>query len=72
MTSDESPRGGLQAPAAMRQPECELDVSAERWAVLAPKLRALMDDFRRLEALDDPALEPVLAACPPDGGDDAG
>ena len=59
MASDDSPQAGVPTGAAERPPGSELALSAERWASLAPKLRTLLDDFRRLEALDDPALEPA-------------
>ena len=72
MAGTESPRAGLQASAVEQWPGSELAVSAERWAVLAPRLRTLMDDFRQLEALDDPTLEPVTSAGVVDWADDAG
>ena len=58
MASDDSPQAGVPAGAA------------ERWATLAPKLRVLLDDFRQLEALDDPALEPATPVELLDDGDD--
>ena len=59
MASDDAPQAGVPAGAAEPRPGSELALSAERWAYLAPRLRALLDDFRQLEALDDPALEPA-------------
>ncbi len=37
----------------------EITLSAERWVVLAPKLQALLADFRKLEAIDPLDGEPV-------------
>lgn len=37
----------------------ELPLDDERLAVLLPKLRQLMEDFRVLEALDQPDVEPL-------------
>jgi hypothetical protein len=39
----------------------DLALSAERRAVLAPKLRALLQEFRQLEALAGPDVEPWYA-----------
>jgi hypothetical protein len=34
-------------------------LSAERRTILAPKLRALLEDFARLQELEDPDVQPV-------------
>ncbi len=38
----------------------EIILSEERRAVLAPKLRVLLDDFRHLAELETPETEPVV------------
>jgi hypothetical protein len=37
----------------------QLPLNAERRAMLAPKLKALLADFAQLQALEPPELEPV-------------
>lgn len=42
-------------------PVCgELLLTEARLALLAPKLRALLEDFRRLEGLESPDVEPAF------------
>lgn len=37
----------------------EIALSDERWATLAPKLRLLLEDLRKLAELESPDLEPM-------------
>lgn len=48
----------------------ELRLTAERLAALAPKLRALLDDFAHLTALESPELEPAFGTVATREGDD--
>ena len=48
----------------------ELPLSEERWAYLRPRLSELLEDFRKLEELEAPELEPAPAGWRPEGDDD--
>jgi hypothetical protein len=48
----------------------DLPLSEERRAYLAPRLRALMADFAKLEAGESPELEPATTVRPWAGDDD--
>ena len=37
----------------------EVPLDAERWAILAPKLAAMLSQFRQLETLERPDVEPA-------------
>jgi hypothetical protein len=51
-------------------PADEIVLSAERRALLAPKLRALLEELGNLAALETPDLEPVTAHPAAKEGDD--
>ena len=68
--ADASPRPEQPAPETGPPPWGELSLSEERWAFLAPRLRALVEDFRRLEALERPELEPATTGWRDEDDDD--
>jgi hypothetical protein len=69
--ADEPPQPARPAPEAGPPAWGELALSAERWAFLAPKLRALLERSRPLEALERPDLEPAATGWRDDGAGDA-